>query len=131
MFDFKMKTLKFRLIHRRNISTKKPRPWAYLLLQNMIYFLELYGGYNLQYCSNMKMVNQFVLKSPRNIWNATYISINTDRYIWFQTDRRTLKRRRITYQKEVFVESSNFWPILESKISKTIAWVIPLFLKFQ
>lgn len=77
------------------------------------------------------MVNQFVLKSPRNIWNATYISINTDRYIWFQTDRRTLKRRRITYQKEVFVESSNFWPILESKISKTIAWVIPLFLKFQ
>lgn len=52
--------------------------------------------------------------------------------IWFQTDRRTLKiKRRIIYQKEVFVESNNFWPILESKISKTLACVILLFLKFQ
>lgn len=122
-----MKKLKFRLVHRRNISNKKPRPWAYLLLQNMLYFLELYGGYTLQYCSNMKRVNQFVLKSPRNIWNAMYIYMVSNR----QKNTKDKEKKNYLPKEEVFVKSSNFWPIPESKISNTLPWVILLFLKFQ
>lgn len=65
MFDFKMKNLRFRLIHRRNISDKKTG--LELTCSYKIHFISLnwMEDYTLEYCCfpNMKMVRQFVLKS--------------------------------------------------------------------